>query len=85
MFVYGDCVLNFIHLSAMGVAQIAESTNLKGCPHTFVFEGVSVVYSIYIMYRCVFVWRSMQNVLILASSRLCAALLGNCGSASKPT
>ena len=29
------CVLDFIHLSAMGVADIAESTYLKGCPHTF--------------------------------------------------
>ena len=29
-------VLNFIHLSATGVAEIAESANLKGCPHTFV-------------------------------------------------
>jgi hypothetical protein len=27
-------VFNFIHLSATGVAKIAESTNLKGCPHT---------------------------------------------------
>ena len=38
MFVYWDCigfVLNFIHLSATGVDQIAKSTNLKGCPHTF--------------------------------------------------
>jgi hypothetical protein len=33
---YG-CVLDFIHLSAIGVAEIAESTNLKGCPHTFVY------------------------------------------------
>jgi hypothetical protein len=33
MFVYVD----FIHLSAMGVAEIAESTHLKGCPHTFVY------------------------------------------------
>jgi len=29
------CVLDFIHLSAMGVAEIAESTNYKGCLHTF--------------------------------------------------
>jgi hypothetical protein len=28
------CVLNFIHLSATGVAEIAESTHLKGCAHT---------------------------------------------------
>jgi hypothetical protein len=28
MFVYG-CVLDFIHLSATGVAEIAESTHLK--------------------------------------------------------
>ena len=31
------CVLDFKHLSAMGVAEIAESANLKGCPHTFVY------------------------------------------------
>ena len=40
VFVYGDCMAvcsYFIHLSAMGVAEIAESTNLKGCPHTFVY------------------------------------------------
>jgi hypothetical protein len=36
MFLY-DFVLDFIHLSATGVAEIAESTNLKGCPHTFVY------------------------------------------------
>jgi hypothetical protein len=31
MFDYGDCmaVPDFIHLSAMGVAEIAESTHLK--------------------------------------------------------
>ena len=29
------CVLYFIHLSATNVAEIAESTILKGCPHTF--------------------------------------------------
>ena len=31
------CVLDFIHLSATGVAEIAKSTNLKGCSHTFVY------------------------------------------------
>ena len=31
------CGLNFIHLSAAGVAEIAKSTNLNGCPHTFVY------------------------------------------------
>jgi hypothetical protein len=40
MFVYGDCMavclIFFIHLSATGVAEIVESTNLKGCPHAFV-------------------------------------------------
>ena len=30
-------MLEFIHLSATGVAEIAESTNLKGGPHTFVY------------------------------------------------
>ena len=33
------CVLDFLHLSATGVAKIAKSTNLKWCPHT--------LYSIY--------------------------------------
>uniref|UniRef100_A0A8C7M3J7 Uncharacterized protein n=1 Tax=Oncorhynchus kisutch TaxID=8019 RepID=A0A8C7M3J7_ONCKI len=28
-----------IHLSEMGVAEIAESTNLKGFPHTFVYHS----------------------------------------------
>ena len=39
MFVYRDCMavfLDFIHLSATGVAEIAKSTHLKGCPHTLV-------------------------------------------------
>jgi hypothetical protein len=39
MFVYGDCMAVcsiFIHLSATGVAEKAESTHLKGCPYTFV-------------------------------------------------
>ena len=30
-------MLDFIHLSATGVAEIAKSTNLKGCPHSFVY------------------------------------------------
>ena len=38
-FVYG-CVLNFIYPSALGVAEIAKSTHLWGCPYTF----VSIVY-----------------------------------------
>jgi hypothetical protein len=29
------CVLNYIHRSATDVAEIAKSTNLKGCPHTY--------------------------------------------------
>ena len=29
------CVLDVIYLSGMGVAEIAESTHWKGCPHTF--------------------------------------------------
>ena len=40
MFVYGDCMAVcsiFIHLSAMAVAEIAKSTNLKGCPHKFAY------------------------------------------------
>ena len=31
-------MLDFIHLSETGVAEIAKSTNLKGCPHTFLCE-----------------------------------------------
>uniref|UniRef100_A0A4W5KB60 Endonuclease III-like protein 1 n=1 Tax=Hucho hucho TaxID=62062 RepID=A0A4W5KB60_9TELE len=31
------CVLDFIHLSATGVVEIAKSTNLKWCPYTFVY------------------------------------------------
>uniref|UniRef100_A0A8C8J4V6 non-specific serine/threonine protein kinase n=1 Tax=Oncorhynchus tshawytscha TaxID=74940 RepID=A0A8C8J4V6_ONCTS len=31
------CVLDFIDLSATGVAEIAKYTNLKRCPHTFVY------------------------------------------------
>jgi hypothetical protein len=37
MFGYGDCLAVcslFIHLSKMGMAEVAEFTNLKGCPHT---------------------------------------------------
>jgi hypothetical protein len=40
MFVYGCVhggVLNFIHLSATGVAEIAISTHFKGCPDTRVY------------------------------------------------
>ena len=37
MFVYGDCIaVCSIHLLATGVAELAGSTHLKGCPHTFV-------------------------------------------------
>jgi hypothetical protein len=39
MYDYGDCMAVCsisIYLSAMGVAEIAKSTNLKGCQHTFV-------------------------------------------------
>ena len=32
MFVYGDCMA-----VCNGVAEIAKSTNLKECPHTFVY------------------------------------------------
>jgi hypothetical protein len=31
------CVLDFIHLSPTGMAEIAKSTHLKACPHTFVY------------------------------------------------
>ena len=39
MFVYGDCMalVDFIHQSAMGVAEIAKSTNLKGCPNLCIY------------------------------------------------
>ena len=36
LWILHGCVLDFTPLSATGVAEIAESTNLKGCPHTFV-------------------------------------------------
>ena len=39
------CVLNCIHLSATGVAEMAESINLKECPHTFVY----IVYLVAVM------------------------------------
>jgi hypothetical protein len=35
------CQLDFIHVSATGVAEIADSTNLNVCPHT----AVHFVYS----------------------------------------
>ena len=41
-------VLDFIHLSATGVAEIAESTNLKGCSHAFVY----VMYVWLVAYCC---------------------------------
>jgi hypothetical protein len=31
------CVLGFIHLSTTGVVELAEFTDLKGCPYTFVY------------------------------------------------
>jgi hypothetical protein len=50
------CMLGFIHQSATGVAEIAESTNLKGCPHTF----GHVVY--FVSLKCFFLLRSdLQN------------------------
>ena len=36
-----------LYLSAMGVAEIAKSTNLKGCPHTF----VCIVYILVVLVR----------------------------------
>ncbi|KAK6318221.1 hypothetical protein J4Q44_G00115120 [Coregonus suidteri] len=35
LWILHGCVLDVIHLSATGVAEIAQSTNLKGCPYTF--------------------------------------------------
>ena len=32
-------MLDFIHLSATGMDEIAESTKLKVCPHTFAYIG----------------------------------------------
>jgi hypothetical protein len=52
------CVLDFIHLSATGVAEIAESTNLKGCPHTF-------VYIVYVLW-----WVCMLSMLLSFQSPL---------------
>ena len=42
------CVLDFIHLSATGVAEIAEYTNLMEGPHTF--GHVVYIQSIYYQY-----------------------------------
>ena len=41
MFVYEDCmaVCSILYTSARGVAEIAKSTNLKGCPHTL-YKGI---------------------------------------------
>ena len=39
-------MLDFKHLSATGVAEIAEPINLKGCPHTFVHVVYFCIYSI---------------------------------------
>jgi hypothetical protein len=44
-----DCVI--IHLSATGVAEIAESTKLKGCPLTFAFIVSVTNYNPYDMIR----------------------------------
>uniref|UniRef100_A0A8C8JM10 Peptidylglycine alpha-amidating monooxygenase n=1 Tax=Oncorhynchus tshawytscha TaxID=74940 RepID=A0A8C8JM10_ONCTS len=54
---YGDVhafMLDFIHLSATGVVEIAISTHLKGCPHTFVY--IVYVYFLYSsgLFICVF-------------------------------
>ena len=38
-------VLNFIHMSATGEAEIAKYTYLKGCPHTFVYIVYVVEYA----------------------------------------
>ena len=50
MFVYGDCiaVIDFICLSATGVAEIAESTDLKGCPHTCTYNVYRELYTVHI-------------------------------------
>jgi hypothetical protein len=38
-------MVDVIHLSGMGVTEIAKSTNLKGCPHTFVY----IVYMLFFL------------------------------------
>ena len=44
------CVLNFINLSPTGVAEITESTTLKGCPHTFIYSlSFQISYSEYML------------------------------------
>ena len=42
------CVLDFIHLEATGVAEIAEFTDLKWCPHTFVYILYAFMHILYI-------------------------------------
>jgi hypothetical protein len=39
-------VLDFIHLSATGVAEMAISTHFNGCPHTFVYIVYVLVLSL---------------------------------------
>jgi hypothetical protein len=47
MFVYGDCmaVCLILYTSATGVAEIAKSTHLKGCPHNLVCIGLCGYYT----------------------------------------
>ena len=40
-------MLDFIHLSATGVPEIAELTSLKGCPHTFVYIVLQCIHHIH--------------------------------------
>ena len=47
-----------IHLSATGVAEIDKSTNLKGCPHTFVY----MVYMLHIGHGARWVLRGRGKV-----------------------
>jgi hypothetical protein len=43
MFVFGDCTA----MCSIFVAEIAETTNLKECPHTFVY-----IYSVFTVLQC---------------------------------
>ena len=54
-------MLDFIHLSTTGVAEIAKSTNLMGCPHTFVY----VVYIMLLMENCKSVATALNSIAAL--------------------
>ena len=69
-----DCMLDYIHLSATGVAEMAECTNFKGCPHTFV----------YLVYVCSCVGVFFLCVCECLSACVCATRLGSISPTIRP-